>query len=139
MGLRPDQEPPERPRQPIEERKIKLTIAWNPFGFHLLEALPKGRIFNAECYRDNIVTALVQFLPESGGRRLIFHVDYAKLRFARYPPSSPDIAPPDFFHVGHVKNHLQGIVFQSQEELLAVMSEVLDEISVETWERLFEH
>jgi hypothetical protein len=31
------------------------TIAWNPLGFHLVEALPKGRIVNAEYNRDNIL------------------------------------------------------------------------------------
>jgi hypothetical protein len=37
-----------------------VTIAWNPLGFPLIVVLPKGRIFNAEYYRDNILAALTQ-------------------------------------------------------------------------------
>jgi hypothetical protein len=37
-----------------------VAIAWNPLGFPLIVALPKGRTFNAEYYRDNIFAALTQ-------------------------------------------------------------------------------
>jgi hypothetical protein len=45
----------------------------------------------------------------------------------------------DFFLFGHVKNRLQGIVFQSETEFLVGIKEVLDEIPVETLQRIFEH
>jgi hypothetical protein len=45
----------------------------------------------------------------------------------------------DFFLFGHVKNRLQGIVFQSETEFLAGIREVLDKIPVETLQRIFEH
>jgi hypothetical protein len=32
------------------------------------------------------------------------------------PPDSPDLAPSDFFFFENVKNRLQGITFQSQDE-----------------------
>jgi hypothetical protein len=35
---------------------MMVAIAWNPLGFHLLDALPKGDIFDAEYYRVNILT-----------------------------------------------------------------------------------
>jgi hypothetical protein len=41
-----------------------VRIVWNPMGFHMLEALPKGRTFGAEYYRDNIPTALVSLRRE---------------------------------------------------------------------------
>jgi hypothetical protein len=41
-----------------------VTIAWNPLEFPLIVALPKGRTSNAEYYRDNILTALIQLQPE---------------------------------------------------------------------------
>jgi hypothetical protein len=44
-----------------------------------------------------------------------------------------------FFLFEHVKNRLNGIVFQSREELLAGIREVLDKISVEILERIFNH
>jgi hypothetical protein len=45
----------------------------------------------------------------------------------------------DFVLFGHVKNRLQGIVFQSETEFLAGIREVLDEIPVETLQRVFKH
>jgi hypothetical protein len=48
ISLGPDQEPPERPSQTIQESEIMVTIAWNPLRFHSVEVLPEGRSFNAE-------------------------------------------------------------------------------------------
>jgi transposase len=125
-----------------------VTIAWNPLGFHLLEVLPNGSMFNTEYYRDNIRTALIQFLLEPGVTRLVLHADDTRphtaqkcgtffaengLWLATHAPSSPDLTPSDFFLFKHVKNRLQGIVFQSQEELLAEIREVLDEIRSKLW------
>jgi hypothetical protein len=54
------------------------TIAWNPLGCHLLDAHPKGGIFNAEYYRDNILPALIQVFPERGGRQFAVQADNAR-------------------------------------------------------------
>jgi histone-lysine N-methyltransferase SETMAR len=131
-----------------------VTIAWNVLGFHLVEALPKGRRFNAEYYRDNILTELIRLHPQAGERNLVIHASNASPRSAQkcrtfcaenglplatHPPYSPDLAPSDFFLFDYVKDCLQGIVFASREELLAGISEVLDEIPPETLPRVFEH
>jgi hypothetical protein len=77
------------------------TIAWNPLRFPLIVALSKGRTFNAEYYRDNILAALTQFQPEDNRRKFVVHADNAKaptpqksrtfceengLRLAPHPP-----------------------------------------------------
>jgi hypothetical protein len=62
--LRPDQEPPERLGRAIQDKKIRVTIAWNLLAFHALEALPKGKTFDVEYYRHNILTALVSLRQE---------------------------------------------------------------------------
>jgi hypothetical protein len=49
-----------------------VIIAWNPLGFPLIVALPKGSTFNAEYYRDNTLAALTQLQPENDGRKLVF-------------------------------------------------------------------
>jgi hypothetical protein len=77
IWLRPGETPPERARNTIQDRKIMVTIAWNPLGFPLVIALPKERIFNAEYYRDNILAALTQFQSEDDGRKLVVHADNA--------------------------------------------------------------
>jgi hypothetical protein len=78
IWLRPDQEPPERAKHTIQDTKIMVTIAWNVLRFHLVEALPKGRRFNAEYYRDTILTQLIRLRPQAGERNLVIHADNAK-------------------------------------------------------------
>jgi hypothetical protein len=69
--------------------------------------LHKGLTFNAEYYRDNILTALIQFDREDDGRKFVVHADNAS-----------DLAPSDFFVFSYVKERLKGMVFPSCEELL---------------------
>jgi hypothetical protein len=66
----------------IQDRIIMVVIAWNPLGFPLIVALPEGRTFNAEYYRDNILAALTQFQPEDDGRKLVVHTDNARTHIA---------------------------------------------------------
>jgi hypothetical protein len=41
----------DRERYTVQSPKFMLTVVWNPIGFHVLKALPKGRKFNAQyCY-----------------------------------------------------------------------------------------
>jgi hypothetical protein len=60
-----------------------MNIARNPLGFHLLTALPKGNIFNAEHYPVNILTDLLPLRPQVDGRRLVIHADNAIPHTAR--------------------------------------------------------
>jgi hypothetical protein len=57
---------------------MMVTITRNPLGFHLLDALPKGRIFNAEYDRNNILTPLLSVRPQVDGRNLIIHANNAR-------------------------------------------------------------
>jgi hypothetical protein len=78
IWLRPGETPPERTRHTIEDRKIMITIAWNPLGFHLIVALPKGRTLNGEYYRNNIRAALTRLQSEDDGRKFMVHADNAR-------------------------------------------------------------
>jgi hypothetical protein len=60
-----------------------VTIAWNPLGFHLLGALPKGNTFNTEYYHVNILTELLPLCLQVDGRRLIIYADNVKPHTAR--------------------------------------------------------
>jgi hypothetical protein len=130
---------------------LRETIAWTPFGFPLIVALPKVRIFNAEYYRDNILAALTHSQPEDDGRKLVVHADNAttqkcrtfceenRLRLAPRPPYSPDLAPSNFFLFAHIKKSLKGTVFPSYEELLDAIGEVVTGIEPETLTAVFGH
>jgi histone-lysine N-methyltransferase SETMAR len=132
IWLRVEGHPPERPRHTIQEPKMIVTIAWNPLGFHLLDALPKGNTFNVKYYLVNLLTEFLPLHPEVDGRRLVIHADNKRphiarkyrvfckenlVRLAVYPAYSPNLAPSDFFLFGHIKHCLRGIAFPSREEL----------------------
>jgi hypothetical protein len=55
-----------------------------------------------------------------------------ELRTAPHPPSSPDLAPSDFFLFGHFNRTLQGSEFDNAEELLDTVAKILSAISPET-------
>jgi histone-lysine N-methyltransferase SETMAR len=154
IWLRVEEAPLERPRYIIQDPKMMVTIAWNPLGFHLLDALPKGNTCNAEYYRVNILAELLPLRLQVDGRRLVIHADKAKLHTARkwrafceenrlclavHPPYSPDLAPSDFFLFGQIKHCLQGIAFRSRKGLLTVIHEILGAISRSTLEDVFRH
>jgi hypothetical protein len=130
VWLRVEAQPPERLRHTIEDPRIMVTIAWNPLGFHLLDALPKGSTFNAEYYRVNILTELLPLRPQVDRRGIGIYADGGKPHTARkcrpfceenrprlaiHPPHSPDLAPSDFFLFAHIKHYLQGIAVPSRE------------------------
>jgi histone-lysine N-methyltransferase SETMAR len=132
IWLRGEDKPPERPRHTIQDPKMTVTIVWNPLGFHLLDALPKGNTFDAEYYRINLLTELLPLRPQVDGTIPVIHADNARshiarkfrafceenlLRLAVQPVYSPDLAPSDFFLFGHIKHCLRGIAFPSREEL----------------------
>jgi transposase len=131
-----------------------VTIAWNPLGFHLLDAFPKGNTFNAKYYYVNILTKLLPLRSQVDGRRLIIHSDNARphtarkcrafceenrLRLAVHQPYSPGLAPSGFFLFGHIKHSVQGITFPSREELLAAIHEIVGAIPRPTLEDVFRH
>jgi hypothetical protein len=62
---------------------MTVTIAWNPLGFHLLDALPKGDTCNAEYCRIDILTEFLPTGPQVDGRRLVIRADKARPYTAR--------------------------------------------------------
>jgi hypothetical protein len=56
IWIRVEEQPPERPRHTVQDPKMIVTIAWNPLGFQLFDALPRSNVFNLEYYRVSILT-----------------------------------------------------------------------------------
>jgi hypothetical protein len=148
--LRPEEEPHERPRHTVQAQKKMVTIAWNPWGFHLLNALPKGSSFTGEYYCNNILAGLLQLRPAPESRRLCLLADHARvhtgrqcqdflgenrLRILTQPPYSPDLVPSDFVVFGHVKHCLAVAAFASRSELFEAIQSVGTEIPIETLHR----
>jgi hypothetical protein len=88
-----------------------LMIVWNPNGFLLIDAIPKGEKYSARFDIDGILTSNCQRLIAAGKRKFVIHADNSrcqtakvvlnfvsqgKIRFAMHPPYSPDITPSGF-------------------------------------------
>jgi histone-lysine N-methyltransferase SETMAR len=128
----------------IGDRKMMVTIVWNPHRFHLVDGFPKGQKFNASYYIDNILQLLLEGRSTGPGSGLIIHADNARphtaqmtLKFCRenrleiapHPPYSQDLAPSDFFLFEHVKHALEGDEFPLEETLLAAIHSVLSNLT----------
>jgi hypothetical protein len=73
MWTAPGEIVPDRERYTIQSPKFMVTIVWNPSGFHVVKALPKGSKFNAQYYINNILVAI------SDWRRLSVRTQQSKL------------------------------------------------------------
>jgi hypothetical protein len=60
------------------------------------------------------------------------------MRRAPQPPFSPDLAPSDFYRFGKLKTTLMGSVFENEQELLDGVTRILDGITRDELESVFE-
>jgi hypothetical protein len=64
----------------VNSERLMVTIAWNPDGFHVIEALPKRQKCNADYDCSSMLTKLSkiakQFRTETQ-RQMIVHADNA--------------------------------------------------------------
>ena len=141
------EKPSKRTKSIIGSKKYMLTIFWNPLGFHLVKILPDGITFNSDYFITEIlepINEMTATLREESGQNLILHFDNARphvskivseyleshgMKRAPQPPFSPDIAPSDFYLFGYIKGLLAGRSFQSADELLSAVIEILNGIS----------
>jgi hypothetical protein len=144
--LRRDEKAPERECYTIQSKKFIFTIVWNPCGFNLIKILEKGRKFKAGYCIADILEPLSQWhsIKAAGNeRKLLVHVDSARPHTAKlstqyfnenrtksapHPPSSPDLAPSDFYLLGDVKKCLGGLSFEDADQLLAAGEGVIEGI-----------
>jgi hypothetical protein len=148
---------PSRSRQIISNLKRTLTVFWFSLGLPLVQILSKGRRFNAEYFCDHILHEIDRIHPattdEDARRKIILHFDNAtphtatvslafldshQMRRARQPPFSPDLVPSDFSLSGKFKTTLIGSVFENEQELLDRIIGVLDRITHDELESVFE-
>jgi hypothetical protein len=120
----------------VQSPKFMLTVVWNPIGFHVLKALPKGRKFNAQYYINDILVAISDWRRQTGGtppNKLWVNSDNVRshtakmsrdyiclnrMKQALHPLYSPDLAPSGFFLFGYVNGKLMGYRTEIPSELL---------------------
>jgi histone-lysine N-methyltransferase SETMAR len=117
---------------------------WVSTGFAVVTALNRGCKFNAGYDVSKVLTPLSEWWRERGGgnfRKLIVHADNARphkptvsqqfmarsvMVIAAHPPSSPDLAPSDFYLFGDVKGLLRGESFEAGERLVSAVEGMLE-------------
>jgi histone-lysine N-methyltransferase SETMAR len=155
MWMVPGEIVPDRARQTVQSPKLMLTIFWNPSGFHIVKALPKGGKFSTQYYTNDIFIAISDWRRLAGERspnKLWVHADNARPHNAKvsndfialnrmkqppHPPYSPDLAPSDFFLFEYVKRKLMRYRAESPSELLIRVRVILSEIRRETLNAVF--
>jgi histone-lysine N-methyltransferase SETMAR len=146
---------PDREQQTVQSPKRMLTIVWNPSGFPIVKALPKGDKFSTQYSTNNILIAISDWRRLAGERspnKLWAHAENARshnakvstdfmalnrMKRAPHPPYSPDLAPSDFFLFGYVKRTLMGYHPESPSELLIRIRVILSEIARATLNAVF--
>jgi histone-lysine N-methyltransferase SETMAR len=133
------------------------TVFWSRLGFPLVQLLPKGQHFDAGYFCENILQEINQDRPaataEDGRRNIVFHFGNAtphtadetlgflkshRMKRAPHPAFSPDLAPSDFYLFGKIKTALMGAAFRSEQSLLDGVLGVVNAISREELESVFE-
>jgi hypothetical protein len=68
MWMAPGEIVLDRERPTVQSPKLMLTIGWNPSGFDIVKALPKGGRFSAQYYPNNILIAISDWRRLAGER-----------------------------------------------------------------------
>jgi hypothetical protein len=139
----------------IQSRKSRVTIAWNPHGFHLINALPKGIKFSSNYSIHEILTSFLEWYDAQFGvaqQNLVIETDDARphtakvvshfcdeneITVALHPPCSLDLAPSDFDLFGFLKDRLKTSVNDEPDELLALSRQFWKTLSAPPSRRLF--
>jgi len=145
-------ERPTRPRHHTGSKKVMITVMWSTSGIHTISMLPVGARFNKAYFHtvlDELAAKIHARRPARGTSGIRIHVDNARPHLVgekieqlgmirlEHPPYSPDLAPSDFFLFGFLKTSLQGSTFETPEELLARVSEILHGIERDVFLRVF--
>jgi histone-lysine N-methyltransferase SETMAR len=136
---------PEQPKITIGVKKVMISVFWSPSGMHLIKMLPPGERFTKQYFIDEILNDLYQQIcnrrPKKKTKGYFLHFDNARphcvddilseMGFQRlpHPAFSPDLAPTDFFLFGHMKGMIEGLEFESPEQLLSEVTRKLRSIA----------
>jgi histone-lysine N-methyltransferase SETMAR len=143
-------------KESIGSRKVMVTFLWSKHGVHLIDFLPQSETFTSAYFvtvLDQLQDKIAQRRPVNKLNGMYLHLDNASphragntkthvrnlgLTMLPHPPYSPDIAPTDFFLLGHIKQQLEGKHFTNEEELMKAIVEVVRQIPKETFENVME-
>ena len=139
----------------IGSKKYMVLIFWNPHYFYLVKLLPYGMKFNSNYFINEIlepINEMITPLREEIDQNIILHFDNARphnsnkviqyleshgMDRAPQPLFSPEIAPSDFYLFGYIKKMLQGHSYDTPDDLLSAITEILNNISPDALVKVF--
>jgi hypothetical protein len=65
IWLRESESPIEKEKHMIQVKRKMITMIWNPHGFHIVHALPKGENFNVIYYVEHILQLILEYYSKS--------------------------------------------------------------------------
>jgi len=156
VWLPSNESPPEKEKRMITDKKMMLTVFWNPEGFLVVDVLPHGQKFNSEYFINNILQPIYRSLSSRAkelGKTITLYFANARVHSSRkvqeymhshnmkkaaQTPYSPDIAPADFFLFGYVKDKLKGFFFKTVDELFEEITSIINKIPKELIKKVFQ-
>jgi hypothetical protein len=134
-----------------------LSVLFNGTGQFLIDILPEGMKMDTDYFADNIINEMTRLCYPYGRRprerRVMLHFDNApmhctdtirdrmataELERMEYSPSSPDLAPRDFFLFGHIKGKLVGKQYETPEDLVSEVKNIMKGIRPDVLKSAFE-
>jgi hypothetical protein len=156
MWVPEGQRPQSWPRTIISTATVMVSIFSSPIGFPVITALPPKTSFSSVYFCDHIIPKIVAGLPfdlAQSPRKLMLHMDNAnphrahaslecfekyRIRPIDHSPSSPDLAPSDYYLFGKLEGAFAGREFASTKELLLAIKEVTGSIERDELESVFD-
>ena len=145
--------PPSIVNRSIGTKKAMFTVIWSPSGMKSITMLPQDMKFTKNYFTEVVFGDLQNHFKvhrsTRGGSGITIHIDNAPSHriddylidngFNRmeHPPYSPDLAPSDFFLFGYLKQNLEGMYFNSFEELLEYVTRFLNSIPIELLHKVY--
>jgi transposase len=145
-----------RTKENISAKKTMVTIFFTSTRLLVLNVLPKGTKFNQDYFIDtalpNLCSEKRRIARRKGLPNFSVHMDnsvchkgakvtekFEKRHIARapHPPYSPDLSQCDFWLFEILKQKMKERVFQSEEQILAAITESWNELIFEDIQRVF--
>lgn len=137
--------------------KVLLAIFWNTFGIASIHVLRNGETMNSNKFINNVLKPIEKnhcfIQAKKQKQKFYIHFDNCpshkakcvseylaqkKFSIAPHPAYSPDLSPSDFYLFGRLKDKLEGIEFQSENEIEQAIIEEFEKISSEELKTVFD-
>jgi transposase len=145
-----------RSKHNISAKKTMVTIFFTSTRLLVLNFLPKGTKFNQDYFIDTVLPnrysekrriARCKGLPSfsvhmdnsicHNGAKITEKLEKRHIARATHPSYSPDLSPYDFWLFEILKQKMKERVFQSEEQILAAITESWNELTFEDIQRVF--